>query len=490
MRRRQVFLPIGSWGERWKDSIATKRTKNRGAVMMSLAHAIVRGGVRRVIVPLTAVMPIAAQAPTWSPLRQQPLTCTCAAYDIGRQRMVMVEANPGLAGTWELDGADPTGRWRRLDWPLVCTFNQPAMVYDQARRELVLFDGATTWCSDGTGWQQRQPAVSPPPRNRHAMSYDSGRQVVVLFGGSTPSSSQLDDTWEWNGVSWQQIATPLRPAARESALMAYDPLRQRTVLIGGAGPMYLYDTWLWDGIVWQQQACPAPPAPLSFYSAMAWFPPHNRMTVNDVTGTREWDGSNWVQMAYPTPTAWPMCYAPDQQRLLLCLPYMPLTPETWEWNGGQWSRRGVRGVATTPGPRIDPAIATDPARGNVVIFGGYDSTLAYGQVFNDTWVWQQRHWQWLTPATSPSARRGASMTYHPSTQRLVLFGGRDLQTNSDTWTWDGTNWTQQQPANSPLPRENAGMATDVLRDRIVLFGGTVPTSQPFNDTWEWDGSNW
>ena len=51
------------------------------------------------------------------------------------------------------------------------------------------------------------------------------------------------------------------------------------------------------------------------------------------------------------------------------------------------------------------------------------------------------------------------MAYDAATGAIVLFGGGGTHGDlSDTWTWNGTTWTKQAPATSPSAREGASMA--------------------------------
>ena len=79
------------------------------------------------------------------------------------------------------------------------------MAYDELRGRAVLFGGFSTvttlgdtWEWDGLRWMSRTLAVSPSARTSHAMVYDVARRRVILFGGGNPSPVQ--DTWEWDGA--------------------------------------------------------------------------------------------------------------------------------------------------------------------------------------------------------------------------------------------------------------------------------------------------
>lgn len=88
------------------------------------------------------------------------------------------------------------------------------LVYDDARREVVLFGGYSTegggtgrlgdtWTWDGRAWTERQPTRSPSARQNAHLVYDEAREQVVLFGGATPGGVR-GDMWTWNGEDWRR----------------------------------------------------------------------------------------------------------------------------------------------------------------------------------------------------------------------------------------------------------------------------------------------
>ncbi|MBL8754713.1 MAG: hypothetical protein JNK15_15520 [Planctomycetes bacterium] len=103
--------------------------------------------------------------------------------------------------------------------------------------------------------------------------------------------------------------------------------------------------------------------------------------------------------------------------------------------------------------------------------------------------------QWLqqSPATSPTARSGAGMTYSPVNNGLLLFGGGSPGLNGQTWVYDGLDWTQQAPVTSPSARFGHQLVFDSTRGVAVLYGGlasAISIPPPNNDTWEWNGTDW
>ena len=139
------------------------------------------------------------------------------------------------------------------------------------------------------------------------------------------------------------------------------------------------------------------------------------------------------------------------------------------------------------------SVAYDEARGNTVLFGGCLNG-AYGQCFGETWVWDGTQMTRKYPASSPSARRNASMAYDANRGVIVLFGGaagfaaNSLSNSNETWEWDGTNWTKKTLALSPSARNGAAMSYDSIRGQIVLFGGNDGSYKA--DNWTYDGVSW
>ena len=100
-------------------------------------------------------------------------------------------------------------------------------------------------------------------------------------------------------------------------------------------------------------------------------------------------------------------------------------------------------------------------------------------------TWTKQH-----PATSPSARIGASMVYDAANGTVVLFGSTSRRPDQ-TWTWDGSTWTRQSPASSPPAQAAASMAYDAATGTVVLFGGVGgPPGPPvwLRGTWTWSAS--
>jgi hypothetical protein len=164
----------------------------------------------------------------------------------------------------------------------------------------------------------------------------------------------------------------------------------------------------------------------------------------------------------------------------------------------------VRGWVAVPGlkppPRFGAAMAFDSNRERTVLFGGQATfKLEPGAYLGDVWEYGPSGWVNLTPGTGPFPRSKAAMAYDPVRKKMVLFGGEHAIDNpdggspevsvlGDLWIWNGTTWALAG-VSAPTPRSYAGIAWDAHREKLVLYGGSNGV-QALGDTWEWDGTGW
>jgi hypothetical protein len=158
--------------------------------------------------------------------------------------------------------------------------------------------------------------------------------------------------------------------------------------------------------------------------------------------------------------------------------------------------------AHLPPARSSASISPDVDGQRVLLFGGTHEWTQETEWagMNDTWVWDGKDWTQLTPQTSPAARAGAAIAFDPGRKKVVLFGGADHPEGEsyiyydDTWEWDGSNWTRLYPANGPKARNGAFMYYDPQREKILLFAGYSMSKNKentfYDDLWEWDGETW
>jgi uncharacterized protein (TIGR03437 family) len=297
------------------------------------------------------------------------------------------------------------------------------MAYDSAHGQVVLFGGqgysggATnlndTWVWDGTNWTQESPQNSPPIRNSPAMAYDSAHDQVVLFGGE-----DYDDTWLWDGANWTQVFPMTGPPTRSSHAMAYDPVHGQVVLFGGSAGNNLgslNDTWVWDGTNWTE-VFPQTSPPARWGHQMAYDSAHGKVvlfggltTNGDIIGniygdTWLWDGTNWTQ---PPGTIGPparfdhaMAYDSSESQAVIFGGFGASGDlgDTWLWNGSYWTQASPQ---SSPSARSGLAMAYDAGHDQVVLFGGTDDATT--QYFSDTWTWS-------APSVAPPPLPGPSIS--------------------------------------------------------------------------------
>ena len=389
-----------------------------------------------------------------------------AAYDTKRHVMVMFggTANDGsaLGDTWEYDGTD----WK----PITVTPSPPArhyaaMAFDPKRAVIVMAgsDATDTWEYDGT-WHDVTPTAKSDLLSQFQLTYDPALKKVLGFGGTTTTSATTlnTNTWSWDGTSWQKVATT-GISARAGTMLVGDPLRGNTVAFGG----YIYktcgafscrtpqnDTYLWTG---------------------AWTPATLAVPAGRGFGASALDTDRGVLVFFGGDT-------------FTSATGFVLENETWELAAGHWTQLSP---STPPSLRDSPAMAFDAARHQSVLFGGADPNDV--NYYADTNLWNGSQWITVTPQTSPPARREAAMAYDPVRQRVVLFGGSNgtFPSFADTWEWDGTNW-KLAATTGPAPRYSPVMTWDPHRQKIVLTAGQEggAGAAVYRDTWEWDGTTW
>jgi hypothetical protein len=280
-----------------------------------------------------------------------------AAYDTDRGRLVVFGGYIGryIGDTWEWDGAT----WKLVTSTGPTPRNSPALAYDEARHQIVMFGGDTretgalgdTWVYDGIAWRQVGTS-GPPPRTTHQMVYDSRRQRIVLFGGSS-GQQMFGDTWEWDGNQWTERPTS-GPPARTLYGLAYDRERGRTVLFGGTAVLApnapsFSDTWEWDGTRWTQANVTGPGA--RDHVAMG-YDAARKATIVQGGGTGDVDPN-----------------------------------ETWAFDGQAWTR------VTGAGPRRRfGKLAFDTKANGLLLYGGFDQ-----QPSNVLWKLNGSTWHQIAP---------------------------------------------------------------------------------------------
>lgn len=444
------------------------------------------------------------------------------AYDQRRARFLLFVGDDGIGATatWEWDPA--TGNWADRSPPAASSppvgFDF-ALAYDARRGKVVLAGGGTwEWDGDAGTWTRRLPEDDPaaPAALGAAMAYDSTRAKVVLWGGYRNSGEAV--TWEWDGDAgtWSRTSVVGPPSLGRAAL-AYDADRGRLILWGGDssdGTIERPTLWEWDpsGVASWIDRSPAGATPAGVTGAGLVHDVARQRTVlfggfsHATTSTAElweWVGGaagapgTWVNRTAPsTGTRVPgarqghaMAYDPLRRKVVLFGGELTNRADTWELDlaTGSWAQFVV---SPSPGPRTQSAMAYDAARRSMILFGGaaIDLVAGVGLADAETWEWNGSAWSKRSPATSPSARFAHAMTstVRGGAPRVLLFGGSPNNRAAlvgTTWEWDGTanggagNWIDVSPAVGPSPRSLPGLAWDSHRQLAVLYGGAEGPGQ-------------
>jgi len=392
--------------------------------------------------------------------------------------------------------------------------SQQSMVFEKSTGKVLLFGGGTpyanaqddqwggvsvafadTWEWDPVQvqWTQLQPATAPSARYAAALVWDSQRSRAVLFGGMEKPLAGLSgvpkqDIWEWDPSksNWSNRTIPgNRPSARYGHVMAYDPGSGVTVLVGGFDidtGYALADVWQWDPIsgAWSQRLTGSEPnlPTARIYASLVTDSARDRL---DLVGGGSYGSSS----------------LPDG--------------EIWEFNPATttFTDRTPQVTQPWPAPRSNPAVAFCPNTGKTYVFGGMDPNSAF---LDDLWEWDGSSWTQVQSDVRPAARTDTAMAYDPARKSLIVYGGTGNPPVGgdadvilgDTWEWNTSTrkWGQLFPKSSPEPRYRHAMVSDSGRSKLLLFGGERPTFDytyptpgsplsvdPFSTAvWEWDGT--
>lgn len=360
-------------------------------------------------------------------------------------------------------------------------------------------------------WQRIRPpnwtGDYPIDHSAPAAAWDSKRNKMVKFGGRGWLAVPLNSTFEWDGVNWTQVFPATTPPPRYGASMAFDHKRGVLVMFGGYDSTSFFpllaDTWEYDGNNW-------------------YMPPSANLPGMGGTATDTPGGALFGVGQYAGLFQHRMIWDPDREEIvlvggttadMLTASYTPF-PETWVYSGGVWTKRNP---STSPPPRTAPAAMADPARSQILMWGGSNKTPPSGanttetmetvdSMLADTWLWNGSNWSQITPTHSPDRRLQAFGGDGYQNTPPQLFGGQSasavdanddgqldllLGTWDDLWIWTGSDW-QQQLTNSDI-RDRQGsagrsehvIAYDTLRKQAVIFGGYSFTTEESTATWTW-----
>ncbi|MGD8415025.1 MAG: kelch repeat-containing protein [Candidatus Latescibacterota bacterium] len=296
------------------------------------------------------------------------------------------------------------------------------------------------------------------PRLESVLVHDQSTDRFLVFGGRDVDWNILDQTWQFDVDSraWSQIETSHSPGGRFMHNMVYDRCNGRVILFGGFdGETSLGDLWSFDPELntWGELDAVDGPPPRQLH-AMAFDSVGNRLIV---FGGRFQRGRELRQYG-----------------------------DTWvfDFDTGIWLEASPE---VSPSPRDHAAMVFDRSAGVAVLFGGDAS----GTSQNDTWVYDPRanRWTAVEPANPPSGRDHHLLAFHPSSESVLLVGGRLEDNGIYRYSHASASWSKMEPTGTS-PRFGDHMLGALGGDHLVLFGGFRGGAHPLGDTWlldfDWD----
>jgi hypothetical protein len=318
----------------------------------------------------------------------------------------------------------------------------------------------TTTTEPPASWLELQPTGAvPSARCYEAMVYDPTSRRVLMFAGFDGTNA-LDETWAFDGTaeSWTNLNAQgeNKPSAAVQMPAVFEPSTSKVITFDGTSWGYDVAANTWSALSPKGKLTPARKS-----SCMALDGTSGKIVLFGGTDMNKWYNETWS--------------------------YDPVA--------NSWTNLAPQGAV--PSGRSDAGMVYDPTSGKMILFGGVDATF---NCLSDTWSYDPatNTWTQLTATgVGPSARSGLGMAYDPHSKLIILFGGIDSQfvCYSDTWAFDpaeGT-WAQLEPVGAiPMARGRSVLAYDADLDKMVLFGGaTVQTDTSggfgaqvyLNDTW-------
>jgi hypothetical protein len=376
--------------------------------------------------------------------------------------------------------ASPDNGWLFGEWSGDCTGTGDCVVTMTVDRAV-----AATFVQPPS-WIELVTSGGPPDdRQAHSTVYDPSSNVMTIFGGFRSVSGTgvvLDELWVLTNAdgtvatpSWTQLfpaGSGPQPCYDHSAV--YDGATNRMIVFGCSGN----DVWILTN-------------------------------ANGTGGTSSWSLSQPLGTPPTSRSGHAAAYDPGTNRMIIFGGATPFASnEVWiltnaNGSGGTptWIRPSIGGLPPTA--RLQHSVVYDRLSNRMVVFGGYEFT---GIAFNDVWVLTNANGvggtpTWTQPSPTggpPTARYGHRAVYDPSTNRMVVYGGRNFAGGpfGDVWVLKGANATAGTPgwtevgigSPSPTARGWHSAVYDPGSHRMTIFGG-LDSFTPRNDVWVLSNAN-
>jgi hypothetical protein len=161
--------------------------------------------------------------------------------------------------------------------------------------------------------------------------------------------------------------------------------------------------------------------------------------------------------------------------------------DAWVFRNNLWQPLAFGGDG--PIARTAGVMAFDRRSGQAVLFGGRD---AAGIALGDTWLLNAGNWRRVEvpDGQGPQPRWNHAMAYDPSREGIVLFGGRTGSgVLDDTWLLKNGRWTLLG-VSGPTPREEMTLHVDAVDRSIRMVGGRSELGSLLTSEWRLDASGW
>ncbi len=147
-----------------------------------------------------------------------------------------------------------------------------------------------------------------------------------------------------------------------------------------------------------------------------------------------------------------------------------------------------------PAPRYCHCLAYLPSTDQVLLVGGRDDR---GPRDAEAWLFDLEARAWRRIAGSvPTGVIGCAAAWMPELQRAVVFGGAGRRGfDTRTWAYDPAIEIFEEilTGNNPPGRTDPAAVYDPVGKRVLVFGGAVSVVAPYrhlDDLWAFDGTDW
>lgn len=279
-------------------------------------------------------------------------------------------------------------------------------------------------------WRLRTPAMSPPGLLGAQLAFDPGSQRVLLYGGALDSGARMAHLWAWDGATWSLECDPCLPGELTEHAMVLDETRQEILIWGGIDGNGTETAAMWRLRQGTFEAVdPGAEAPTARVGAtLVWHP---REAVAWLVGglgaglaareTWSWDGTAWTRRTASGPdlrsTGGPSVAWDARTETLVAFGAVstPARRDTaFALVGGAWT---TLCDTCTGFPQVSPSLIGIPGEGAMAI-GGY---LGSGDELAGTRRVASPAFELVD--AGPPGRDSVAVAHDPIRDTVVIFGG-------------------------------------------------------------------